>query len=169
MDHVRPAVVEDATRIAEIHVGSWQVAYEGVLASEFLEGLSIPSRQEWWRRRLSNPVNQAEVLVVEKSGEVVGFASVGPSGGAEGEVYAIYVAPEVFRLGVGRQLIAAGEASLGRAGFDEAILWVLEANERARSFYEAVGWRFDDALKLEEIGGVQVTEVRYRKRVDASV
>lgn len=167
MDQVRLAAAEDARRIAEIHVGSWQVAYRGVLPSEFLEGLSIPSREEWWRRRLARPINRAEVLVVERSGAVVGFASVGPSGAMEGEVYAIYLAPEMFRLGLGRRLMEAGERNLGRAGFEEAILWVLDANQRARSFYEAVGWRLDGAIKLEEIGGVGVTEVRYRKRVSA--
>lgn len=165
MDHVRPAAVEDATRIAEIHVGSWQEAYRGVLPSEFLDGLSIPSREEWWRRRLSSPIDRSAVLVVERSSKVVGFASGGPSAETEGEIYAIYLAPEMFRLGLGRQLMAAGETSLGRAGFEEAILWVLEANQRARSFYESVGWRLDGALKLEKIGSIQVTEVRYRKRV----
>jgi ribosomal protein S18 acetylase RimI-like enzyme len=165
MVEVRPAVVKDAMRIGKIHVSSWQATYVGVFPREFLEGLSVSSRQVWWTQRLSRPINRADVLVVEIRDEVVGFASVGPSGETEGEVYAIYLAPEMFRLGLGRELMEASETRLATAGFEEAILWVVEANQRARSFYEAMGWKPDGALKLEEIGGVQVRELRYRKRL----
>jgi len=163
MVEVRPAVVQDAMRIGKIHVSSWQATYMGIFPREFLEGLSVSSRQVWWTQRLSRPIDRASVLVVEFGDEVVGFCSVGPSGETEGEVYAIYLAPEVFRRGFGRELLEASEIRLATAGFEEAILWVVEANQRARSFYEAVGWKPDGALKLEEIGGVQVRELRYRK------
>ncbi|HEY7565202.1 MAG TPA: GNAT family N-acetyltransferase [Acidimicrobiia bacterium] len=165
MVQVRPAGIADAPSIGRIHVESWQVAYDGVLPTDFLTGLSIASREEWWRRRLAIPIDRGAVLVVESEGEVRGFSSVGPSAGVEGEVYAIYLDPACFRRGLGRELMASSEAALRDHGFGEAVLWVLEANRRARSFYESVGWRADGAIKLEEIGGQQVTEVRYRRLV----
>lgn len=177
MAEVRQAVVDDAIAIGEIHVKSWQATYPGIFPSEFLDGLSVPSLQAWWSQRLERPVDRGAVLVAEVDNEVVGFASVGPSlslgpsgsfgslGDPEGEVYAIYLAPRYFRIGVGRKLIEASERSLVGIGFSAAILWVVDSNQRARSFYEAVGWSSDGALKLEEIGGVQVTELRYRKRL----
>lgn len=172
MASVRQAVVDDAIAIGEIHVKSWQATYPGIFPSEFLDGLSVPSRQAWWSQRLERPVDRGAVLVADVDSEVVGFASLGPSGSLgssgdpEGEVYAIYLAPQYLRLGVGRKLMEASERSLALIGFSEAILWVVDANQRARSFYEAVGWRSDGALKLEEIGGIQVTELRYRKRLN---
>jgi RimJ/RimL family protein N-acetyltransferase len=49
------------------------------------------------------------------------------------------------------------------ARFDAATLWVLADNRRARRFYELAGWRPDGASKRGEIGGRELTELRYRK------
>ncbi len=86
----------------------------------------------------------------------------------EGEVYAIYVDPRRWRGGLGSELLAAAERALANEGFGQAILWVLEGNDRGRSFYETRGWSPDGALKIEEIGGVQVSELRYRKQIGGS-
>jgi ribosomal protein S18 acetylase RimI-like enzyme len=165
MAEVRQARLDDAKRLAEVHVASWQKAYDGLLPSEFLMALSVTSRFEWWSRRLIAFEGHGDALVVAAvpAGFVDGFALLGPSSGTEGEVYAIYVDPLSWRSGLGSELLTASEHSLGASGFEEAILWVLEGNHRGRSFYEKLGWRADGALKIEEIGGIQVTELRYRK------
>ena len=51
------------------------------------------------------------------------------------------------------------------AGFGEAILWVLEGNERGERFYRAAGWEHDGGSKLDKFQGATVTELRYRKRL----
>jgi CTP:molybdopterin cytidylyltransferase MocA len=58
-------------------------------------------------------------------------------------------------------LLDAGAATLRDEGFDRGLLWVLEANTRARRFYERQGWRVGKPIRVEDIGGNQVTEVRY--------
>jgi hypothetical protein len=50
-----------------------------------------------------------------------------------------------------------------KAGFDQVILWVLDSNARARRFYEAGGWRADEAAKQDDSFGVPMTKVRYRR------
>ena len=167
---VRSARSEDSRRLGEIHVASWQRAYEGLLPPVFLAALSVESRQEWWERRLNALEIGGAVLVVADSdaGEAEGFAFLGPCSETEGEVYAIYVDPRRWRGGLGATLLAAAEGTLRTAGFSEAVLWVLEGNHRGRSFYDTQGWRHDGALKIEEIGGVQVTELRYRKELGDS-
>ena len=96
-------------------------------------------------------------------GSPEGFAFLGPCSATEGEIYAIYIDPPRWRLGLGTELLTGAERTLQAGGFGQAILWVLEGNHRGRSFYEKQGWRPDGALKIEEIGGIQVTELRYRK------
>ncbi|MGD2043989.1 MAG: GNAT family N-acetyltransferase [Acidimicrobiia bacterium] len=156
---VRRAVPDDAARIALIQVETWQSAYQGILAHDFLDSLQPEPRTRWWDRFLRG---KSTVHVSEGDGEVVGFCSVGPSGETGwGEVFAIYVHPDWWRAGHGRQLLEAGETSLLETGFTRAHLWVLKANERARGFYEARGWTLGPRFRVEEIGGVQVTEVRY--------
>jgi ribosomal protein S18 acetylase RimI-like enzyme len=63
----------------------------------------------------------------------------------EGEVYAIYADPPYWRTGVGHALMAAGVAALAEAGRGPIRLWVLDANDRARRFYERYGFVLDGA------------------------
>jgi GNAT superfamily N-acetyltransferase len=105
--------------------------------------------------------------VAEASGVIVGFASVGASrdADADGELFAIYVDPDHWRTGIGRDLMTAAEQDLRDLGHAEAILWVLADNPRARKFYERVGWHYDGTTRPIEVFGVEVSEVRYRKEL----
>ena len=38
---IRLATLEDARKIAEIQVASWQVAYRGILPDEFLDQMNV--------------------------------------------------------------------------------------------------------------------------------
>ena len=58
---------------------------------------------------------------------------------------------------------------LAGAGYERAVLWVLDSNTRARVFYEREGWSLARAIKVEPIGGVDVTHVRYEKNPLAAV
>ncbi|MBV9093965.1 MAG: hypothetical protein JO132_08830 [Streptosporangiaceae bacterium] len=59
--------------------------------------------------------------------------------------------------------MAAALERLAAAGFEQAILWVLDSNVRARRFYEAGGWSTDGAVKDDDSRGFRMTEVRYRR------
>jgi GNAT superfamily N-acetyltransferase len=166
---VRDARPEDAGAIARVHTRSWQVGYAHAFPEEALASISTERRRENMARWISSERPRTAVLVAETEGAVVGFASVGPSRdsdlGSAGELYAIYVEPASWGAGIGQRLIAAAEERLRAAGFLEATLWVLDDNPRARRFYEAAGWALDGATKQEVHIGVEVTEVRYRKRL----
>lgn len=49
---VRAALLEDAMRIATIHVEAWQIAYRGIVPDEFLGALSVDQRVAVWRQNL---------------------------------------------------------------------------------------------------------------------
>jgi GNAT superfamily N-acetyltransferase len=161
---VRPATPGDAEAIARIHVGTWQGAYAHIFPADALALISVERRVEHWRTTLARSTS---TLVAEVDGEVVGFASAGLSQDADsegvGELYAIYVDPAHWDAGIGRELGIAADETLRALGFDEATLWVLEDNPRARRFYEAGGWRLDGATRTGTHLGVQTAEVRYRK------
>ena len=103
-------------------------------------------------------------LVVENGSSVNGFARLAPSADPNfGELQAIYLDPDHWRKGWGRELMRAAEDSLAGLGWKEAVLWVLEKNLAARRFYEALGWRPEPRRALLNIGGADVQEIRYRK------
>lgn len=156
---IRPGTPAEAEAIARLHVRTRQHAYADSLPAEGLASDSLERRAEQWRRW--------PPLVAEQDGEIVGFVSVGPSGDddAEGELYAIYVDPDHWRTGIGRDLIRAGEQRLRELGYTGAVLWVFEDNPRARHFYEATGWRLDGARRSIPIFGAPIQEVRYRREL----
>jgi GNAT superfamily N-acetyltransferase len=169
---IRPATLDDAVRLAEIHIASWQAAYAGVLPAEFLDGLSaeLDTRAEQWQDWLSTDSPQRAVLVVVDGDEVVGFAHLGPSGDKDlkpkvvGELYAMYLDPARYRQGWGSRLMAAAFDDLRAVGFAEASLWVMTANHAARAFYEQAGWEADGA-ETDHCLGITIPAVRYRREL----
>ena len=162
---IRAATGSDAESIARVQEHGWQVAYRHVFPVEELDrGGFIQAAR--WRERLERPPTGWSTFVVERDGTVVGFASVGPSRDRRGlgELYAIYVEPEQWSTGAGRALLERAEEQL-RKDYEDAALWVLEENGRARRFYERAGWEPDGERKAEARWGVRAPEVRYRKRL----
>ncbi|HWH21210.1 MAG TPA: GNAT family N-acetyltransferase [Solirubrobacterales bacterium] len=99
---------------------------------------------------------------------VLGFVTFGPSRDEDavgmGEIYALYVDPSRYEGGLGRMLMAHARQRLKEQGFEAAVLWVLQGNERAASFYEREGWEPDGATRIEQPYGI-VSNVRRFRRV----
>lgn len=170
---IRKATAQDASGIAYVHVRSWQVAYRGHMPDEFLDGLNEEKRVNMWRELTQNP--DKIVLVAEATeGDILGFSALGPSRDADtspntAEVAAIYVHPEKWRKGIGRALLSASFDQLRSNGYGQVILWVLEGNQRARSFYESFGFTADGAIKDDDHWkNFSVREIRYRLNLRAT-
>jgi GNAT superfamily N-acetyltransferase len=166
---IRRAESTDAAAIAGIHVRSWQAAYRGLIPETYLDQLSPAQRQPMWERELAGTSwPRKGILVAEIDGQVSGFAGLCPTRDQDenpenvGEIAAIYLAPEVWGAGVGRHLMASALHALGEAEYEQATLWVLDTNARARRFYEAAGWRSDGAVKADTTRGFLLNEIRYR-------
>ncbi|MCW2575059.1 MAG: N-acetyltransferase [Modestobacter sp.] len=169
---IRAAKAEDATGIAEAHVASWQSAYRGLLPQALLDGLSIERRTAQWQRHIQSD-NVNVHVATDSGGHVGGFIATGRSRDDDaadtvGELIAIYLRPQLWSLGVGGRLQAAGIAGLATR-FEQATLWVLDGNARSRAFYERHGWCPDSTVKRDSIGDAEVVEVRYRRPLNGHV
>jgi len=173
---IRKANPSDAPDIARIHIGTWQVAYRGQLPDSLLDGLSaqLDRRIAFWERWLTvdGPTRGQTAIVAEVGGRVVGFVTFGDAEGEPcdlqvGEVYAIYLDPNYWNRGYGRDLFSAAVDGLRVHGYREATLWVLESNARTRRFYETAGWTPDGASKVDSLGDVALREIRYRRMLTA--
>lgn len=163
---LRPAEPADAASVAGMHVRSWQVAYRGLLPDEYLDGLRPEDRAGRYTFGDLRPDRPATIVAVER-GIIRGFATIGPSRDADrqggGELHSLNVDPDGWGAGIGRALMEAARGGLVRWGFAEAGLWVLVGNERAERFYRLDGWVPDGSRREDEVGGVAVDEVRYRR------
>ncbi len=153
--------------LAAVHTRGWQEGYRGQLPDELLDSLDPDRRAEMWRRWLEREGGDLQVLVaLDEEERVVGFAASGPARDDDvadtcGELYAIYVEPDRWSGGIGGELMMAASDGLRSAGYDRAVLWVLESNERTRRFYERHGWAPDGQTKVEPFGDTELQEVRY--------
>lgn len=157
---VRTATVEDAAAIARVHLASHREAYvaTGRMPSEAIEGWGEAARAEYWAGFADRAAARDRALVLaEVNGEVVGFASAGPSQdddrAGQRELYAIYLLEAHHGGGLGQALI---DAALGASA---ASLWVLADNPRAHAFYARNGFAPDGAAKTDPRWG-DVAEVR---------
>lgn len=99
--------------------------------------------RERWREVVGGPNHQA--LVAETEGEAVGVAAI------EGDwINGFYVRPERWGSGVAPALHDAALEVIRRSGAASAHLWVLDANARARRFYERRGWRETGTTRVVE-------------------
>jgi GNAT superfamily N-acetyltransferase len=165
---VRAAVDSDEDGIARVHVESWRSAYKGYVPDDVLAGLSVDERSELWRRVIAETGPGRGVLVLEDDGKVVGFCHYCPdrddgTGAGTGEITSIYLLADRWRRGGGAQLMDAAVSAMTEGGYATAVLWVLDANDRARAFYGARGWLHDGAVKIDDRGDFQLHEVRYRR------
>lgn len=159
---IRLGKPEDAEGVTDVHIRGWQAAYRGQVADAVLDALpqSRERRVLWWREHADG------MWIAEEDGQVIGFARIGATADADappgtGEVYLIYLAPEAWGKGVGRELFAKIVAELRVAGYARATLWVLDTNDRAQRFYRAAGWTPDGGVKTDERAGVTLRELRF--------
>ncbi|WP_370949515.1 N-acetyltransferase family protein [Amycolatopsis sp. cg5] len=168
MVQFRDARVSDAHGIGDLLVRSWRAAYRGLMPDEVLADLSVDDRKRYWADVLANRPARIDMVVAMSAGAVVGFAATGPpfvEADAEdptlGDLYALYLDPKIWRLGVGTDLHAVALDRLRSQGFKHAGLWVLDTNERALGFYRSTGWTDTGRTQVDtRIEGVELHERR---------
>jgi len=134
------------------------------MPQEYLDALEPAQRLPTWVRSLEDADwSRGGTLVVADGDRLVGFAHVRESRDADvasaqvGEVWAIYLAPDVWGNGYGRRLMAA-LGQLDEIGYAQVTLWVPDTNSRARRFYEAAGFWPDGAVKHDDSRGFRLRD-----------
>lgn len=188
---IRPARPDDAAAVAEVWSQTWQAAYAGLMPADFLAEVTgwpaVARRADQLARELTDERCRQGLIVAETADprrpdvsaetRIVGYARFGPerdadgparplpatpADGAKAELYAIYVRPQLWSAGAGRSLLAAVSERLAALRYGTLSLWVLEANARARRFYERAGFAATGETKHEG-RFASVAEVRYAR------
>lgn len=169
---IRIAEVQDAGAIAQNHIYSWQEMYKEFIPASILENLSLKERAQQWHDLIKE---KNTVLVLEVDNQVIGFASICAFRGTKpedlkdlkdliGEISAIYLHPDYWRLGLGTILCQAALSELFSLGYKTTCLWVLSDNAQAQGFYASIGFEKTNTIKMEEFyeGGALLEEVLYK-------
>jgi GNAT superfamily N-acetyltransferase len=151
----------DARVLAAVHAETVGFAY----AEFFGQNSSPPKAADLaviWEERLADP--SATALAARKDGRILGTVAIrrDPDFVCEGQLIGLHVLPEEWGQGVGAALHDAALLLLISRAFEDAGLWVISANARARGMYEARGWTLKPDIEFDYLG---VTEVRYVKHL----
>lgn len=164
----RQARESDASQIAEVQASAWRNAYASILTAAELEGLDTAALTDFWRAQIAAAAQASAHVLVHDDGErIAGFSAFGPARDDDlrqrpdtEELYAFYARPECWGQGVGRSLMLSTLSVWAGKGTRTAYLWVLERNERGRTFYEKGGWR-PDATAAPSGSDPGAMEIRY--------
>ncbi len=151
----------DADPISEVHAGSWRNAYSGMVPHGALARMINRRDAGWWLNAIRK---STIILVIELGDEIAGYATLGPNRvktfPQEGEIYEIYLLPEYQGVGLGAKLFADARFELRRRNYEGLVVWVLEDNENAISFYENAGGR-QIATGCEVFDGQTLRKIAY--------
>ncbi|MDZ5699277.1 MULTISPECIES: GNAT family N-acetyltransferase [Phyllobacteriaceae] len=139
---IRRADPQDADAIAAVHDRAWRGAYAGIIPHRALNAMVGRRGPRWWANAIRR---SATVLVMEVGGEVAGYATLGRNRARQlkqdGEIYELYLSPEYQGIGMGTRLFEAAREMLVAHGFEGVVVWALEENTGAISFYQSAGGR----------------------------
>ncbi len=157
--------INDLDTVVKIHCEGWRDAYKGFMDEDYISRKNGTRRAKWESILAESP---AEKHFLIRDGDVpVGMISLdSPREGADGETYEIfglYILPEQMRKGYGRAAVALAEEKIRGVGYGKISLWVLEPNERARRFWEAMGFAPDGTEKTSYYDR-PITVLRYLKK-----
>jgi ribosomal protein S18 acetylase RimI-like enzyme len=173
---IRRAAATDAPAIADLHGRSFRATYPNLLKTMKATENGASQRVELWTHRLDDSLEDRAVFLAEDRGEILGFAYVGPTTDTDdspertGQIFSIHVDPPVWSAGIGTKLLEFALGHLRSTGVEDATLWVVDDNRRARTFYESLGWKQDGAERTEILAiatgdGDEVDVIRYRRQL----
>ncbi len=165
MTELREATAADVDAVAALFLRCWRGSYADVLPAHVIDVFDEAGARELWQRALGAPKAGTRGVVAVEDGRIVGVVRMGrdPNEPAAGHVFSLYVDPGAQGSGVGGRLRAEAEAWFRSEGLAESTLWVFEANERARGFYDRHGWSADGGVRVEPEFGEP--EMRLRTRL----
>lgn len=140
MPIIRKAVLEDAERIIEININSWQDTYKGIFPDAFL--LSLNNKKETSVEKCRENIDEYVVAVDEKKdNKIVGFARIGINKkeypDKYGEIYSLYLDKGYKKKKIGTELVNYC-FSLLKDNYDHCLISTLEENS-ANEFYKKIG------------------------------
>jgi GNAT superfamily N-acetyltransferase len=156
---VRRARLDDAEGFVRAYEASWDATLAPIVGRPLQEFAPFEERIEQFRRGLEQPHADASIWVAERDGEIAGVAV-----GLGAELRALYVVPEAWGGGAANALMEAVLGAIGSGGAQEATLWVVEDNPRARRFYEREGWEPTGETRVTPAGPA---ELQYRLQLPA--
>ena len=129
-----------------VHWKAWHETYTGLMPDDYLKNITLEKCIKIAHKWTQN----TNLLKVNK--KAVGFCCIGESTETEGaiEIFAIYLLKEYQGKKLGYALLNNSLSMFAKN--EKTVLWVLEGNEKAISFYKKFGFGFNGNKKYLPFG-----------------
>ena len=166
MDNViiRKAIPGDEQVLAYIQTESWKAAFAGILSPEELDRCTNLQKAEQMYHNVlrRDGCNMAIEFVEDKPHCIAAWGKNRCDlGDTVAELICIHSLQKNWVKGYGSAMMDHVLAQLQQAQYESVILWVFEANSRARKFYEKHGFELTEQKKLAN----GIAELMYMKRL----
>lgn len=159
---IRPADQADIPTIEHVARLSWAAAYEGLIPTD-IQKRAIAA---WYSHEaLANAIESRHTvfLLAERTGRVIGFASLDQVSPGAVHLTRIYLLPGDRRLGIGVRLLQSALERVPKET-ETVTVDVEERNTQARAFYEKCGFVPTGASNMA-LFGFDLAFVRYQKQL----
>ncbi|MBQ8082509.1 MAG: N-acetyltransferase [Clostridia bacterium] len=161
---LRKARFGDEEALAAIQAGSWQAAFPDMVTDEIMTRYTDHDRLcAMFHRVIEQGRGTLFLLSVDGAPHCFSWWSPARDEAFAGwaEICALHSLPGHWRQGFGGMMMNAVLQDIRDAGYQQVLLWTFRENARARSFYEAQGFRFTG----DEKNPLGTVEVRYERMV----
>ena len=166
--YIRKAVSGDEQVLAYIQTQSWKAAFADILSPAELERCTNPEKAEQMYHSVlrREDCNMAIEFVVDQPHCIAAWGKNRCDlGDAVGELICIHSLRNHWGEGYGSAMMEYVLARFKQEGYKSVILWVFEANTRARKFYEKHGFEPTDQKKAAN----GIWEVMYQRSLQQGV
>ncbi len=148
---IEPVKLGDETTLAYIQTESWKAAFADIIPADALAQCTrLEPAVSMYRRLLENHIGHGYLLKVEDQPHCIAWWSDARDVDMPGyaELICIHSLQSQWRQGYGSRMMTAVLRDAAAAGYKKILLWVFEANTRARKFYEAQGFSPTEKRKI---------------------
>lgn len=143
---IREASASDTSALARMHATAFQATYAGMLPVSYCQEKNGQYWEAYWDRFFAIKDAESFVLLACIDDRIVGFIAAGsvaePTSltiGSTGEIFKLYISPQVQAKGIGSQLMDACKKRLYSQLHRTIMVRSLVVNARANAFYEKCG------------------------------
>jgi GNAT superfamily N-acetyltransferase len=138
---IRPAILTDAQRIAEIQIACWQTRLNEWAPQWFVDQFKVEQQKSKYADRIHD--DEYKIFVATFNGLDVGFAALKPNKSPplqfKQQIGALYVDPSHEKQGIGSTLLKHLIAFAEENHLGDVVVWTFRDNAASRRLYEACG------------------------------
>lgn len=164
IERVKPG---DEATLAYIQTESWKAGFKDILPADVLQNCTQPDKvTAMYRRLLAQNIGNGYLLKTDGHPHWIAWWDATREKDMPGyaELICIHSLQENWRQGYGSKMMDIVLRDIAAAGFSKVMLWVFEANIRARRFYETHGFITHGKTKPN----IEPAEICYEKTLSGS-